>query len=141
MAVDFTKVPIGTRVETPYGPGVIDSVFVDSKYPVRIRLDSGMSGAFLADGREFDSHTRPTMFLAPFQWPEQEQPLPDLAVDAPVMVRFRGGSWERRHFCRWVNGRCAAYDDGFTSWTTKNTTTWNEWRLPTKEELKGKINE
>jgi hypothetical protein len=137
MAVDFTKVPVGTKVETVYGPGVI---ILGLSPMVTVRVGD-VDYPYTCDGRRHDLDARPTLFLAPFQWPEQEQPLPDLAVDAPVMVRFRGGSWERRHFCRWVNGRCAAYDDGFTSWTTKNTTTWNEWRLPTKEELKGKINE
>jgi hypothetical protein len=86
MAVDFTKVPIGTKVETAYGPGVI-ILGLSPRVTVRV---GDVDYPYTCDGRRHDLDARPTLFLAPFQWPEQEQPLPDLAVDTPVMVRSRG---------------------------------------------------
>jgi hypothetical protein len=138
MAVDFTKVPIGTKVETAYGPGKI-VLGLSPRVTVRV---GDVDYPYTCDGRRHDLDARPTLFLAPFQWPEQEQPLPDLAVDTPVMVRSRGDrSWRRRHFCRWEDGKCVTFTDGLTSWSTKTISRWDEWRLPTDEELKGKINE
>ena len=139
MAVDFTKVPIGTKVETAYGHGEIVNTCADAVFPIEVMCGCRRR-TYTKEGRRTEFDTRPTLFLAPFEWPEQEQPLPDLAVDTPVMVRARGGDWRRRHFCRWEDGRCVTFTDGLTSWSTKTTYPWSEWRLPTEAELKGTDN-
>jgi hypothetical protein len=137
MAVDFSKLPIGTKVETAYGPGKI-VLGLSPRVTVRV---GDVDYQYTPSGKRCEYDKRPTLFVAPFEWPEQEQPLPDLAVDTPVMVRSRGDrSWRRRHFCRWEDGKCVTFTDGFSSWLTKTISRWDEWRLPTNEELKGADN-
>jgi putative SOS response-associated peptidase YedK len=137
MAVDFSKLPIGTRVETAYGPGKI-VLGLSPRVTVRV---GDVDYQYTPSGKRCEYDKRPTLFVAPFEWPEQEQPLPDLAVDTPVMVRVRGDRpWQRRHFCRWEHGRCVTFTDGFSSWSTKTICRWDEWRLPTDEELGGADN-
>jgi hypothetical protein len=96
---------------------------------------------YTADGKYFEEHAHPTLFLSPFEWPTQEQPeppLPDLPVDAPIMVRDSElADWRRRHFAAWEDGKVATFEDGGTSFTANSTLDWQEWRLPTEEELKG----
>ena len=83
----------------------------------------------------------PMLFLnevKPEDW-LQPEPLPGLAVDAPVMVKDPGNSrWFKRHFAAWhSDGRIICWDNGCTSFTSKDQKSWEYWRLPTKEELKG----
>jgi hypothetical protein len=141
MTVDFTKLPIGTKVETMWGPGKIVRVDLsDPVYPVEVSLDNGKSETFTGKGRYFASHAHPTLFLSPFEWPTQEQPeplLPDLAVDAPIMVRDTDeDDWRKGHFAGWDGQRVVTFAFGKTSFTAKTQDSpWKQWRLPTEEEL------
>ena len=142
MPVDFTKVPIGTRVETVWGPGKIVSFYIANTYAVLVLLDNGKSEVFTAEGKYLLNYARPTLFLSPFEWPTQEQPepppLPDLPVDAPIMVRnYEDESWGHRHFAGWKDGKVTTFMAGRTSFTEKIAIDWKQWRLPTEEELKG----
>jgi hypothetical protein len=143
MPVDFTKVPIGTKVETAWGPGKIVRFNPDEYFPVEVSLDSGDDPrTYTNDGRHLYSQTRPSLFLAPFEWPTQEQPEPpplELEVDAPIMVRETSGDdWEKRHFAGWDGQRIVTFAYGKTSFTAKTqNSSWKQWRLPTEEELKG----
>jgi hypothetical protein len=93
---------------------------------------------YTADGKYFEEHAHPTLFLSPFEWPTQEQPLPDLAVDDPIMVRnYEYESWFRRHFASWNGVYATTFQSGCTSFTSCETASWKQWRLPTEEELKG----
>jgi hypothetical protein len=142
MPVDFTKVPIGTQVETAWGPGKIVSINGnDSLHAVEVSISEDDVVTYTADGKYYSEHTHPTLFLAPFEWPTQEQPeplLPDLAVDAPIMVRnYEYESWGHRHFAAWKYGKVTTFTGGRTSFTENVTIDWEQWRLPTEEELKG----
>jgi hypothetical protein len=62
----------------------------------------------------------------------------DLKVDDKVMVRNCGGDWHKRYYSHNNDaGRTYCYADGTTSWTHGNSgpVPWDEWRLPTPEEL------
>jgi hypothetical protein len=138
MTVDFTKMPIGTKVETAWGPGKIVLSSIGNCYAVSVLLDNGKSETYTAEGKYLLNHARPTLFLAPFEWPTQEQPLPDLPVDAPIMVRnYEYESWGHRHFAAWKYGKVTTFMGGRTSFTENVTIDWEQWRLPTEEELKG----
>jgi len=73
MTVDFTKLPIGTMIETVWGPGEIVSTTYSETYPIRV-MPSGST--FTKYGLLLVDHARPSLFLAPFEWPTQEQPEP-----------------------------------------------------------------
>ena len=104
------------------------------------------SKAFIVDGWAYDElgriHGRdgfPLLFhnkINPEDWPQPPAPLPDLPVDAPIMVKDFSG-WCKRHFARWENGKAACWANGLTSFTSQvwATSSWKEWRLPTDEEL------
>jgi len=140
MPVDFTKVPIGTKVESVYGAGKVVGIDLsDPVYPVEVSLDNGKSETFTGEGRYYTLHVHPTLFLAPFEWPTQEQPeppLPDLPVDTPIMVRnHEYESWGHRHFAAWKYGKVTTFTGGRTSFTENVTIDWEQWRLPTEKEL------
>lgn len=62
----------------------------------------------------------------------------ELKVNDKVMVRYsRNTTWTRRYFSGYgeKDGTLYCYVNGGTSWSTKETTLWPEWRLPTEEEL------
>lgn len=69
MLIDFTKIPIGTKVETPSGPGEIISTTNSEAYPIRV---GPSDSTFTKHGMLLQGHTRPSLFLAPFEWPTQE---------------------------------------------------------------------
>jgi len=115
-----------------------DSTTYSETHPIRV-VPSGST--FTKYGMILANHTRPSLFLAPFEWPTQEQPeplVPDLPVDTPIMVRnHESESWQRRHFAEWEDGKVTTFEDGGTSFTANSTVDWEQWRLPTEEELKG----
>ena len=92
---------------------------------------------------------RPLIYKLPVDWeeyfwlaylgpiPEPEMPRPDLRIDDPVIVwDYPDGGRYRRHFAGWTpDGRIKAWNNG-TSWTTEHVTIWNNYRLPTEDELK-----
>lgn len=60
-------------------------------------------------------------------------PAEDLKVDDRILVKGNcsGGAWVPRHFSHiGDNGKVHAFLDGRTSFTTKNTTIWNQWKYP-----------
>ncbi len=142
MTVDFTKLPIGTQVETAWGPGKIVSIKGnDSSHPVEVSISEDDVVTYTADGKYYSENTHPTLFLAPFKWPTQEQPKPPplkLAIDYPIMMRnYDDESWGHGHFAGWKDGKVTTFTGGRTSFTENVTIDWEQWRLPTEEELKG----
>lgn len=60
-------------------------------------------------------------------------PVEDLKVDDRILVKgdCSSGGWIPRHFSHiGDNGKVHAFLDGRTSFTTKNTTIWNQWKYP-----------
>lgn len=50
---------------------------------------------------------------------------PKVEVDTPILVRDQGGTWYKRHFARYENGKVRAWDDGATSFTGVYTKEWD----------------
>lgn len=66
------------------------------------------------------------------------QPYEDFKIDGPVMVRnYNDDEWVHRHFAgvSKEDGLAMTWMNGKTSFTTKHTTTWNQCRRPTPDEL------
>ena len=65
----------------------------------------------------------------------------DLVIDQPIMVYGAGNQlteWKKRYFAGISSkGKVQAWSEGGTSWSSNDKIEWNEWRLPTEEELKG----
>lgn len=64
---------------------------------------------------------------------------PEFEVDQPLMVRdFNHNRWKRRLFACYKDGEVYCWGSGCTEWTAGGVlTTWNQYRLPTPEELEG----
>lgn len=59
-----------------------------------------------------------------------------IPIDTPIFVRdSENAKWEKRHFAGIENGRVFAWDNGFTSWTTKIKTTWKFAKLAEPEKF------
>lgn len=59
--------------------------------------------------------------------------LPELEVDAKVLVRWRSGKkWTKRHFSHFrEDGGIVCFNDGCTSFTAGSAESpWEEWKLP-----------
>lgn len=128
MSVDFTKLPIGTKVIGVKGNGEIINIDKTSLYSIRVSYPCGYAD-YLSDGRYYDSDVLPSLFVddGKFQWPEQSQPLPQLEVDTKVWVKYNDNDcWKPRHFSNWGNdGKMYVFVNGLSSFTS-----YDAWRRP-----------
>jgi hypothetical protein len=140
--IDFTQVPVGTRVWDDYiecwGTIVIKTNPTRDDYPIGVDYDNGSTGAYTKDGRLWKSH-RPSLWFNEFEVviPEKayHSPLPDLEVDTPVLVRdYEQQGWKRQHFSHFKNGKICTFCDGHTKWSYfGGTKSWDQWKLPEEE--------
>lgn len=57
-------------------------------------------------------------------------------VDTPILVRHsEGGTWYKRHFGKYKNGKVYAFDNGGTSWSRSNLADWEYAKIATDDEL------
>lgn len=62
---------------------------------------------------------------------ECEEPETDwskVEVDTPILVRDNEGSWFKRHFAKFENGKVYAWPDGYTSWTAYDNSYVSDWK-------------
>lgn len=135
--VDFSKLPLGTRVVSPRGKGTLTEISVSSwgQY-VRVTLENGGFEYLGIDGKRQSNDKYPSLFLddGTFQWPEQSQPLPELEVDTLIWVREPGyKKWKPRYFSHWdqETERPLCFTYGATSKTAESSGTvlWKEYSL------------
>ena len=64
---------------------------------------------------------------------EYEEPETDwskVEVDTPILVREQeGAAWFKRHFAKYEGGKVYVWDNGYTSWTAYNMTSWEYAKL------------
>lgn len=69
---------------------------------------------------------------AALAWADAEYIEPEVdwtkvAVDTPIMVSSDNMQWHRRHFAKYKDGGVYAWNDGFTSFTSKNNNAVTWW--------------
>ncbi len=145
--IDFTKLPIGTRVFcTAFGWGNIDSIVgdkigKDANYPVGVRFRQiAPIQRFTPNGQAI-LNGPVCLALREYSVPDEcfETPLPDLPVDTPILVRLKFETkWKKRHFKEWYNGRPVVFCKGKTSWSSEDNSNGcvicEEWLLPENKE-------
>ena len=129
----FDNVKVRQKVYSlTYGDGEVVAIDSARYYPIRAKFPNGMDRLFMLCGRLNENDVTPDLYLAKPEIIEKE-PLPDLPVDEPVLVRTseRGG-WVERHFSHFDDdGKMHCFNDGKTSWTARGCTLpWNHWKLP-----------
>lgn len=61
---------------------------------------------------------------------ESETDWSQVAVDTPVLVRDReNGTWCKRHFAKFKDGKVHTWSYGGTSWSSKEETSWKYAKL------------
>lgn len=57
-------------------------------------------------------------------------------VDTPILIRDSGdGTWYKRHFAKYEDGKVYAFCDGQTSWSDNSPVCWEQAKLATDDEL------
>ena len=112
----------------------VENVKDDCLYP--IKLANGKEYTF--EGKYVKADKHPILFKTAQDAAEYisslPRPLPDLAVDAPLVV-WNDSLRYRRHFYRWNNaGSAICFMAGRTSWSGDEecVEAWKHWELPKK---------
>lgn len=138
MEIDFTKLPISTKVWSMNGGwGKIVSINTDRVYSIQVMFDYEYI-TFTSDGRQYTCSAAPTLFLNKFKIPDEayRPPRPDLKVDDKVIVWDDESRKHHRHFKRWTeDGKIECFGGGETSWSNDRggSSSWNYYAIPESE--------
>ena len=74
--------------------------------------------------------TQSLWFNEEYKETEEKVDWTNVAVDTPVLVRDSDKSkWYKRHFAKYQDGQIFTYAYGGTSWSTQDTTSWEQGKL------------
>ena len=141
--INFSKLPIGTKVWSFLdGDGYISNIKSSNEYPLTVTFEDEYKSTYYIDGRQDRNDINPILFLQSFDIPNKayKMPLPDLKIDAKIMVKhYESSEWVPAHFKQWHNRMAECFNGMRTSWTSPElfTCIWKFWRIPTKKELGG----
>jgi hypothetical protein len=139
--VDFTKLPVGTKVVCQLGSGFISDISPTlESYCVGVTLDKypenggkycpslheGETIYYTADGKYHDRDIFPTLFLSPFEWPAQEQPEVFVKGQRVLVRDSKGCAWQRKYFSHYgERGQLCCFVSGQDEWASQGETmTW-----------------
>lgn len=126
----FETAKVGDKVwSIEYGWGVIQSTSHTYTNPILVRFAEDDYMSFKLSGSQFHEYRHQTLFWDEIKFEAPQKPLPDLEVDAKVLVWSRHNK-VKRHFSHFdEEGRICAFDHGRSSFTTKDYTAWPNWEL------------
>lgn len=134
MTTTFETAKVGDRVwSIECGWGEIFSVDEARIYPIKVEFQNGRPLTYTLGGKPMITHERQTLFWDEVKIDAPQKPMPELQVDAKVLVWKDPDYKYKRHFSNFKNGQICTFDSGRTSFTaTKNMlseTTWPHWEL------------
>jgi len=128
----FKNAKIGDKLYSMEdGWGVLEDI-TDRDHPLTIQFDS-YKKSFTLDGRRYIDSKNQTLFWDKIEFEIPKRPLPNLKVDAKVLVW--GSSNKDRKVKRYfkefnVNGELVCFRGGATSWSTDGVCCgWKYWEL------------
>lgn len=135
--VTFTDAKAGDRVwSITEGWGVIrERRRPPTSYPLYVDFDNGNHKTYTLWGKYNYKDHGPTLFWDEVKTETPEKPLPQLEVDAKVIVWDQDGKKYNRHFSHFdEDGRLFAFNYGHTSFTSESSpevwvTAWANWEL------------
>ena len=131
MTTTFETAKVGDKVwNLRFGWGLIINIRKCLAFSVLVKF-SGGNFAFTIDGRESIDMPQ-SLFWDEVVIEAPTKPLPDLPVDAKVLVWNDTNEKNRRHFSHFSNGRIYTFDNGGTSFTklhAASVTGWPYWEL------------
>lgn len=130
MTTTLEDAKVGDKVwDTRKGWGVVDEIRYSNEYPILVNFGYDCE-SYTLDGYYFEDDVSPSLFWDEIVIEAPPKPLPDLPVDAKVLVWLDGSRDKyRRHFSHFENGGCHTFCGGHTSWTGGTTTAWDNWEL------------
>ena len=110
---------------------MIQSCTEGETYPIKVRVKDGHLLTYTLDGRLLITNACQTLFWDEVVIEAPEKPLPDLEVDAKVIVWDNGRDRFSRHFSHFSkDGVLHTFSHGKTSFTgAGHTTPWDNWEL------------
>ena len=134
MTTTFETAKVGDRVwSIKEGWGEIIEIDYDSDYSLSVKYDISGTDTFTFGGYEFIADPMRTLFWDEVVIEAPQKPLPDLKVDAKVLVWDSKRELARTaHFCCFEDGKIYTYRSGRTSFTKvsrDHLDGWNYWEL------------
>ena len=134
MTTTFETAKVGDRVwSIKEGWGEIIEIDYDSDYSLSVKYDISGTDTFTFGGYESIADPMRTLFWDEVVIEAPQKPLPDLKVDAKVLVWDSKRELARTaHFCCFEDGKIYTYRSGRTSFTKvsrDHLDGWNYWEL------------
>ena len=129
--VTFTDAKVGDRVwSLTEGWGTVrNRLSPYTHYPLAVMFDNGAYRTYTLWGRLYIDDLNPTLFWDEVKIEAPEKPLPQLEVDAKVLVWVGLERKYKRHFSHFRDGEIHVFDAGQSSWTGECTTGWDNWEV------------
>lgn len=133
----FETAKVGNYVwDIQHGWGTVYAVNPNDDFPIKVTFDnfkeryrySGQAWAWVGS-----STLSQSLFWGEVVIEAPVKPMPDLNVDAKVLVWGNNNIKHRRHFSHFKNGQIFTFDSGSTSFTKlhdDSVTGWPNWELP-----------
>ena len=132
---DFSNAKVGDKVfDILFGYGIIKSNDEWSSYPIQVQFDDYFE-TYLIDGRTREESIFPSLYYNKFEIkiPEEayKQPLPDIAVDTPMIVWNDDAIKEKRYFKSFSkDGRVKCFINGQTSFSSNGSAlAWSNYEI------------
>lgn len=130
MTTTFETAKVGDRVwSMGIGWGEILDTNHSARYPIRVQFQRGEYETYTLGGAHDAEDKTQYLFWDEVKIKAPVKPLPDLEVDAKVLVWVEPDRKYKRHFAHFRSGELHVFDSGKTSWTGEVTTGWDHWEL------------
>ena len=132
MTTTFETAKVGDRVwcmRAGWGE-IRDDRRASAAYPIHVYFSNDEFKTYTVDGLYDADDITQSLFWDEVKIEAPQKPLPDLEVDAKVLVWSDHRCLKlKRHFSHFENGVLRAFDRGHTSWTGGPTSAWPNWEL------------
>ena len=133
MTTTFETARIGDKVwSVERGWGVIRSLDGGEEYPIKVEFQNGRTPYYTLGGKRLTTQENQTLFWDEVKIVAPQKPLPNLDVDAKVLVWTDPSKKHRRHFSHFNGDRICTFDGGATSFSMlhrNSITSWPYWEL------------
>lgn len=131
MTTTFETAKIGDKVWcSKLGWGEIRNTSRSESYPLYVRFQSGNYEAYTLDGFFDKDDVSRSLFWDEVKFEAPKKPLPNLEVDAKVIVWNSTTIRLNRHFSHFSPlGNIVCFVNGMSSWTSEHTSEWDNWEL------------
>lgn len=131
----FKDAKVGDRVwSQTQGWGKIVEFKTSGAYPIIVIFDNEINISYTLEGKISLHDLHPSLFWGEIKFDIPPKPVPNLPLDTKVLVwRYPGDYKHKRYFSHSEDGVVYCFANGGTSWSTGETTPWDNWELAEKE--------